>query len=274
MPFLETSPGVEIYYEETGHGRPLVMLHGWAMSGRVWQFQRELAASCRLLLPDLAGHGRSSAPPAGLTLSGLVNDICQLFNQLGLTDAVLLGWSLGSQVALASFPRLRERLAGLVLVGATPRFTATDGYPHGLVASELKGMGLRLKRNYNKTMGEFFRGMFAPGELSREQEERIAREIVMGGHLPEQPVAMAALDILAATDLRQELLTVDRPILLLHGSTDPICPVGAARFLCQQLPQARLKEFAGIGHAPFLSRPADFNAELRRSLKEELNGRH
>lgn len=266
MPFVKSRDGMEIYYEDIGRGRPLVMIHGWSMSGRVWRFQQPLADSFRLIIPDLRGHGRSSAPAAGYLLGDLAGDIVELFERLDLKDAVLLGWSLGSQVTLAAFPRLRERLAGLVLVGATPRFTATDDYPCGLPATEPRGMGLRLKRDFNRTMGEFFRGMFAPGELTREQENRIAREIVMGAVPPGEVAALATLDILATADLRETLPAIDRPVLLVHGSRDAICPLPAPRYMKGELSDARLEVMEGAGHAPFLSRPAEFTAILRKFL--------
>jgi pimeloyl-ACP methyl ester esterase len=273
MPFIDSPGGVEIYYEEAGEGRPLVMLHGWSMTGRVWRFQQPLADDCRLIVPDLRGHGKSSTPAAGFSLNDLAGDIVALFERLDLADAVLLGWSLGAQVALAAFLPIRERLAGLALVGATPRFTVTDGYPHGLPATEPRGMGLRLKRDYSKTMGEFFRGMFAQGELDREQENRVAREIVMAGRLPEPAVAFAALDILSVADLREMLPAVDLPVLVIHGSADAICPAGAAHYLVGRIADARLVEFDGAGHAPFLSRPDEFNAIVRKFLRE-VYGRH
>ena len=272
MPFIESPSGVEIYYEEAGEGQPLVMLHGWSMTGRVWLFQQPLADGCRLIVPDLRGHGRSSTPAAGYSLADLAGDIIALFERLDLTDAVLLGWSLGAQVALAAFQPLRKRLAGVVLVGATPRFTVTDGYPYGLPATEPRGVGLRLKRDFSKTMGEFFRGMFAEGEIDREQENRIAREIVMGGRLPEPKVAFSTLDILSTEDLREMLPAVDRPVLVIHGSDDVICPVGAAHYLVGRISDARLVEFGGAGHAPFLTRPDEFNAVVRKFLRD-VNGR-
>jgi pimeloyl-ACP methyl ester esterase len=273
MPFSESARGVDIYYEEAGQGRPLVMLHGWSMSGRVWRFQQPLADNCRLIVPDLRGHGKSGNTAAGYSLDTLAGDIVALFDRLDLTDTVLLGWSLGAQVALAALPPIRRRLAGLVLVGATARFTVTDGYPYGLPATEPRGMGLRLKRDFGKTMGDFFRGMFAKEELSREQENRIAREIVMGGRMPEPDVALAALDILSAADLREMLPAVDLPTLVIHGSADAICPAGAARYLVGRIADARLVEFDGAGHAPFLSRPDEFNAIVRKFLRE-VYGRH
>jgi pimeloyl-ACP methyl ester esterase len=274
MPFMEISTGVNIFYEETGAGRPLVMVHGWGGSGRLWRLQKELADTCRLVIPDLRCHGGSTAPLEGFGLRDLADDIEALFEGLGLTDAILLGWSLGSQVAMASFSRLRERLAGLVLVGATARFTATDDYPHGLPSKEIRGIGIRLRRNYEKTMGEFFRSMFAEGELAPDQEERIVREILADGRLPAPEAAHTALDILASTDLRERLRSVDCPVLLIHGGADAICPPGAARFLAKQLPDARLVDFAGVGHAPSLSRPDRFNALIREFVLKEGHDRH
>lgn len=274
MPFMETSAGVNIHYEEMGEGRPLVMLHGWAGSGRLWRFQQELAGSFRLVIPDLRGHGLSIAPHEVFRLEELVSDLVILFERLGLADAILLGWSLGSQVALAAFPLLRERLSGLVLVGATARFTATDGYPNGLAANDIRGIGLRLQRNYERTMGEFFRSMFAEGELTPDQEERISREILPDGRLPSPKAAHAALDILASMDLRERLRSIDCPVLIIHGNADAVCPQGAARFLAQRLPDARLVELAGVGHAPSLSRPDQFNTLLREFLRKEAHDRH
>ena len=122
-------------------------------------------------------------------------------------------------------------------------------------------------------MGGFFRQMFVPGELTREQENRIAREVVIPGRLPERDVALAALEILATADLREMLPVVDRPVLLIHGEADTICLPGASRYMSEQLPQAKLVKLSGVGHAPFLSRPEEFNGILSGFL-EALHGRH
>lgn len=273
MPFVECAPGLLIHYGDAGEGPPLVFVHGWSMSARVWHFQQELAAEFRLITPDLRGHGRSVTPAAGYDLDDLSGDLAALFERLDLRSATLLGWSLGAQVVLSAFPAIRKRLAGLVLVGGTPRFTATEGYPFGLPANEPRGMGLRLRRDFNRTMGEFFRGMFAEGELSREQENRIAREIVMGGRLPEPEVSARTLEILAKSDLRIVLPEVDVPVLIIHGSRDAISLPGAAHFMAEKIADARLRVLDGLGHAPFLSRPDLFNTILREFLRE-IYGRH
>ncbi len=268
MPFLESSDKVMIHYEESGGGHPLVFVHGWAMSGRVWRFQKELADMYRFITVDLRGHGKSSAAQGCCSLAEFSADLSLLFDTLGLARATIVGWSMGAEVVLASFPALRKRLAAIVLVGGTPRFSKGDGYPHGLPVEETRGLALRLRRNYQKAMGEFFRRMFVEGELSREQENRIAREIVMGGRLPAPETAQMALAFLAEADLRAVLPTVDLPLLLIHGAADSICPAGASRFMAERLPQAQLAVLDGVGHAPFLSRPAQFNEVIRNFLRD------
>jgi pimeloyl-[acyl-carrier protein] methyl ester esterase len=273
MPYLETVSGVNIHYDDLGEGQPLVLLHGWAGSGVLWRFQNGLSEDFRLIIPDLRGHGQSVPLHKPFTLEALVADLCNLLERLDLQRAVIAGWSLGSQVAMAAYVGLRERVAGLVLVGGTARFTLGEGYPHGHPANEIRGMGLRLKRHYEGTMGEFFRSMFVEGELSPEQEDRIAVEVLARGGLPEPAIAHAGLAILSATDLRMLLPEIDCPVMVIHGDKDSACPLGAGRYLAENLPNALLFELAGVGHAPPLSRPDQLNASLRAFLHEVLHGR-
>ena len=265
MAFVETLNGARLHYEELGSGRPVVFLHGWAMSARAWRFQQQLDPACRLIFLDQRGHGQST-PAEGYTVEAFAGDLATFFEQLALRDAVLVGWSMGVQVALKAFPALRSRLAALVLVGGTPRFTASDDYPHGQPALEVKGMGLRLRRDYQKTMGDFFRGMFAEGEMDSAQYQRIVHEIVMGGTSPDPDAVRQSLKILSAADLRDELPSVDRPVLLVHGEMDSICPAAASAYMAERLPMATLRIMAGCGHAPFMTQPERFNPLVQEFL--------
>lgn len=101
MPFLETSGSVALHYDEAGEGFPLVFIHGWAMSGNVWAYQRPLAERFRVITLDLRGHGKSS-PASSYAFGDFASDVALLFDRLGLRRAALVGWSLGAQVALES----------------------------------------------------------------------------------------------------------------------------------------------------------------------------
>jgi pimeloyl-ACP methyl ester esterase len=264
MALLTTADNVLLHYQEAGSGPPLVFLHGWLMSGRVWHYQQELADRFRVITLDLRGHGQSG-PGTGYGFAELVGDLEALCGELQLDRVTLVGWSLGAQLALAAAERLAGRLAALVLVGGTPRFCTASDYPHGLPPVEAKGMGLRLRRNMAQTAGAFFKGMFAAGELTIGQYQELARTVV--GRLPDLAVALAALESLATVDLRPALARITVPTQLLHGTADSICLPGASRFMADQLPAARLQLLDGVGHAPFLTRPQQFNALVREFLQ-------
>ena len=268
MPEILTSDTCRLAYEDTGAGPPLLFVHGWAMSGRVWRYQREaLAAEHRVITFDLRGHGASTVPDEGPTIDDFAADLATLLTRLDLHGVTLVAWSMGVSATLRAFPAVRERLARLVLVGGTPRFTGGDGFPHGLPSEEARGMALRLRREYGRTMEEFFRGMFATGEVGEQQYRQIVQDIVKGGTLPDSRTTLRSLESLATADLRPLLAAVDRPVLLIHGSEDRICLPGASRYMAERIPGARLELLPGLGHAPFLSRQELFNRLLREFIQ-------
>src|SRR5512139_235086 len=85
MPFITTPDGVTIHYETMGAGRPLVFVHGWSMSARVWRYQTEaLASAYRVVTVDLRGHGESSPTVSGFALEDIATDVIELFTRLDL----------------------------------------------------------------------------------------------------------------------------------------------------------------------------------------------
>jgi pimeloyl-[acyl-carrier protein] methyl ester esterase len=242
-----------LHHDDLGAGAPVVLVHGWSASSAVFEAEAAaLARRRRVVAPDLRGHGRSA--PAPFTLADLAHDLAALVERLTLERAVLVGWSLGAQVALAALPLVGTRVSALVLVAATPRFTAGEGWPHGLPAQSVEVLGHRLRRDPGRAAARFFDGMFADGELDDDGRRRVSA-LRAAIPTPEAASALAGLDVLAREDLRPSLGSVAVPVLLLHGERDPICPVGAARAMAEALPDARLEVLPGLGHAPFLSRP-------------------
>ncbi|BCR05741.1 O-methylpimelyl-ACP methylesterase [Desulfuromonas versatilis] len=247
--------GRRLAYREAGAGRPLVLLHGWSMSSVVFSEALEaFSGEFRVLAPDLRGHGASDPGP-GYGFAELGGDLAQWFAGLDLENAAVLGWSMGGQVLLELYPRLRARIERILLVGSTPCFTASAAWPHGLPAGQVRAMARNLQRAYLKTMGDFFALQFAGEEIARQRYRRIVEFAVRAGRLPDPDVALAALEALGGADQRGDLGAVDCPALVVHGELDRITPAGAGRYLAEQLPQGRLALLPETGHGPFLSRP-------------------
>lgn len=257
MKKLTLADGRHTAWREAGSGPPVVLLHGWSMSSAVFaEVIEELGGDFRLLAPDLRGHGASD-PGAGYAFADFAADLAEWIQALDLREVALVGWSLGGQVALELVPAIRDRLRRLILVGATPRFTAAADWTAGLPEIQVRSMARDLRRNYLKTMGDFFALQFAGEEMPRERYRRIVDFAVRAGSLPEPAVALAALETLRSGDQRSALAAIDVPVLVLHGELDRITLPAAADYLAAHLPAAGLERLPGIGHAPFLSRPRE-----------------
>jgi pimeloyl-[acyl-carrier protein] methyl ester esterase len=263
MAWYEGDGGGRLWYEDRGSGSPVVFIHGWCMSSAVWRLQWErLPDSLRVITIDLPGHGRSTAPAGGFQIKGCAAGIAGLFAALQLDNALLVGWSLGSLIALESCAGLRERLSGLVLVAATPRFTRGDGFPFGLSRDEVDGMTRKVQRSLQRALDGFTARMFAAGELDDPSLAALTRELLAEVAEPTTELALQALEALVDSDLRDRLAAIDLPALIVNGDSDLICLPQASEFLLQQIASARQIVFDGCGHAPFLTQSDRFNACL------------
>jgi len=275
-----------LHVADAGRGRPIVLLHGWATSGRVLGGLAEtLAARFRVVVPDLRGHGRSPPPPGPFSLDDHGADVADLVRRLDLERPVLAGWSMGAQVAVAAAARLVQGgcaaaepatarrdaapapgtasaegsprgaggVAGLALLAATARFTTRDGDGRGLPPEQVEGLKARLRIHAGKALGRFFAACIAEGEVDAAARRRI--QALLGAEPPGTEAALDALDALAAGDQRAALPSIGAPVLLVHGGRDAVVPPAASEAMAAALPRARRVLLAGAGHAAFLTRP-------------------
>ncbi len=250
-----SADGTVILYSDHGEGTPVLFLHGWMMSSKVWSFQQPLSGQFRIITIDFRGHGDSNETE--FSYGSCLKDIVTLLDHLMIDQIVLAGWSMGAQIAIRFYHEMSSRVAGMILVAGTPCFCMQSDYIFGVPLSEVRSISLRLKREYVSTAGEFFKGMFANGEVSKSELTGIAAQTV--GKLPSYRIAVSALQELIDTDLRGILPEISAPVLLVHGLDDKICLPGASEFMSSKIPDADLELFENTGHAPFLSQPEKFN---------------
>lgn len=263
MPWYANESNDKLWYEDQGTGPVLVLLHGWCMSSTVWRPQLDgLSATFRVIAPDLAGHGRSMCSSGAYGFADFAADITSLFRHLDLQRALLAGWSMGGQVALLASTHLKERLAGLVLVATTPRFTATADFPWGLAPVEATGMALKLRRNATRALDGFTARMFAAGELDDPAQALQIRALLAAVPIPDTNVALQSLQALVDADMRDLLPLIDLPTLVINGDRDIICRPEASDYLAQQISSSSRVIMHGCGHAPFLTRGREFDTCL------------
>lgn len=241
-------------WHETGSGPPLVLLHGWSLSGAVFAETAESLGGFRLLCPDLPGHGQSSPPPEA-TLASLASDIADWLAVVAPAPLTLGGWSLGGMIAMELAARGSVPIERLLLIATTPRFTLADDWPHGLPSVQVRALRRNLERRFEATLGDFLAMTFAEGEADADRLRAIRAFAVRPGGLPDRASAAALLDVLAEQDQRELLPRIVCPVLVVHGTRDGVTPVGAGRALAAMLPQGAVLEMPDAGHAPFWTRP-------------------
>lgn len=231
--------------------RPLVLLHGWGLSAAVWQpLLEHLDPRRSVCVPDLPGHGK--AAPAGSTLASWADALLPTLPG----HCVLVGWSLGAQLALELAHRHPERIARLMLIGASPRFTAGEDWPHGLPGATLDDFRAQFDSAPEATQRRFV-ALQSLGDRARKSVSAALSGSLTPADAAHQAALANGLQLLADTDLRALISGITQPVRLLHGSEDKLMPLAAAEWLADQLPGGRLSVFGQSGHAPFLSRPAD-----------------
>jgi pimeloyl-ACP methyl ester carboxylesterase len=253
--------GLRIAYARSGHGSPLVLLHGILQDSRAWARQLDaLSDEFTVVAWDAPGCGRSSDPPESFRMPDFARCLAGFVDGLGLPGPHLLGLSLGGALAL-QVQRQRPGLARtLVLASAYAGWAGS--LPAEEVAARLGPCLAEADGPPEQVVARWMPTLFpdaAPPELVRE----IAT--VMSGFHPVGYRAMA--HSVAEADLRDGLADIDVPTLLLYGDRDPRAPLRVARDLHDRIPGSTLVVLHGVGHLGNIEAADRFNEEVRRFLR-------
>lgn len=241
--------------------RTLVLIHGWGFSRAIWEPVVAALGDLPVVLVELPGHGGC---PNGERLADVHEAARVLRAQLpaGIGEPVWAGWSLGGLVALAA----AEQWQGpqrLVLICATPRFTAEPGWPCGLAPEALAGFGEDLERD-RAALERRFAALCAQGGNA---PARLRRQLLglMADRPATDPGLRAGLAALADADLRRIWTGLDAPVWAWLGADDSLVPGGVASGLAAMRPDARMHVESG-GHVSWLDNPAGLAGFLREVM--------
>lgn len=276
MPYVtvgtENSAPIEIHYEDHGTGQPVVLIHGFPLSGRAWERQERALVNDghRVITYDRRGFGKSSQPSVGYDYDTFAADLDKLVTALDLRDFDLAGHSMGGgEIAryLGKYGSSRVRRA-VIISGIPPYSLKTpdtpDGVPQEVFDQIETGLTADRAAYFTAWNKDFFNLDETLGTRISEEAVQDAWNIAVGA----SPAGTIACVATWHTDFRADLPKIDIPLLVLHGSADRILPVKATGRLTHELvPGSEYVEIEGAGHGLCWTHAGEVNAELLRFLK-------
>ncbi|MEV6338510.1 alpha/beta hydrolase [Nocardia vinacea] len=227
----ENSDTIEIYYEDHGAGRPVVLIHGYPLNGASWEKQQRvlLDAGYRVITYDRRGFGNSSHPTVGYDYDTFTADMYALVEHLDLTDAVLVGFSMGTGEVTRYLGQYGSaRIAKAVLMGTVPPYLRkADDNPDGVDQAVFDGIKAAILADrpayFKDFLDNFYNVDVLGGTRISEQAWQNSFNVAVSASTH---AAYACVDTWL-TDFRDDLPAIDVPVLLIHGDDDRILPYAA-----------------------------------------------
>jgi len=270
----ENSGTVDLYYEDHGAGRPVVLIHGWPLSSKSWEKQVPvlLDAGYRVVAYDRRGFGNSAKPTFGYDYDTLAEDLHKIMTELNLTDATLVGFSMGGgEVARYLGTYGSDRVERAVFISAIPPFLLkTADNPEGVDGSVFDGIMDSIAADrpafLSSFLSDFYNVDLLGGNLVSDEVVRFSWNVAAAAS------PRGTLDCVPAwlTDFRDDLASIDVPVLVIHGDADRIVPFPASGKRTHELVRgSRLVVVEGGPHGITWTHAGRVNRELLDFLEEQ-----
>ncbi len=257
MPYAIATDGTELYYKDWGKGDPVVLLHGWPLTGDTFD-DAALAlveAGKRCIIPDRRGFGRSDQPWDGYDYDTLADDVAAILDDADIQEKVaLVGFSMGGgEVARFLTNEGADRVSKAVLISSVvPYMLQTPDNPDGVPQATFDEMTAGMKKDREHYFTGFFKDFYGVGTLSSPVSDEVLmnswRQTMMAGLRP----TLASAKSFATTDFRPDLASFTVPTLVIHGTQDKTVPIDATgRIVAAAVQGARLIEYNGSAHGVF-----------------------
>jgi non-heme chloroperoxidase len=269
----ENSGNIELYYEDHGAGQPLVLIHGYPLSGASWEKQVPvlLKAGYRVITYDRRGFGKSSQPATGYNYDTFADDLHKLVTELKLRDFTLAGFSMGGGEVARYLGKYGSKSVSkaVIVSGVPPYLLKTADNPEGVDGSVFAGIAKAVAADRYAFFSGFFQNFYNTdvflGRRVSEQAIQASWNIAAGSS------ATASLACVAAwhEDFRADLGRIDVPTLVIQGDADRILPITATGLRTAKLIKgARQVVVKGGPHCITWTHAEEVNAELLSFLGE------
>ena len=268
MPMIETKDGTSLYVKSWGTGKPVVLIHGWPLSGDSWDpISNTLADNgYQAIAYDRRGFGRSDQPSEGYDYDTFADDLAAVIaSQAGGQDVALVGFSMGGgEVARYLSRHQGKQVSKVALISSVvPYMLQTEDNPEGVPQATFDQMTAGMKADRGKFFTGFFDDFFGVGMLSSPVSDEVLdmawNTAMQAGLRP----TLAAAKAFATTDFRPDLASFTVPTLIIHGTADKTVPIAAtAREVAKAVPAAQLIEYDGEPHGIFATQTERLTNDL------------
>lgn len=268
----ENDAPIELYYEDHGAGKPVVLIHGWPLSGRSWERQVPVLvdAGYRVITYDRRGFGNSSQPWLGYDYDSFAEDLNLLLEHIDLREATLVGFSMGGGEVVRYIGKYgTDRVSKVVLASAVPPYLyrSDDNPDGGFDDATIADLEAGVKDDRQTFLDTFTTNFFSAGDrtdLVSEAERTYAREIAA---FASPKGTLECIGAFARTDFRGDVAAVTVPTLVIHGDADAIVPFEVSgRRSHESIAGSRLVLIEGGPHGINATHADQFNKELLEFL--------
>src|SRR5439155_5126413 len=276
---MENSGNVDLYYEDHGTGKPIVLIHGYPLSGASWEKQVPvlLSAGHRVITYDRRGFGKSSQPTTDYNYDPFAEDLHKLITHLELREFALVGFSMGGGEVARYLGKYRSKgvSKAVIISGVPPFLLKTPDNPEGVDGNVFEGIQKAVVADRYAFFTEFFKNFYNTDVLLGE---RVSEQAVQSSwHVGAGASATASLACVPTwhEDFRENLARIDVPTLVIHGDADRILPITASGVRTAKLIKgARLLVVKGGPHAITWTHADEVNRELLEFLKQARRSVH
>src|SRR5437879_1235112 len=270
----ENSGSIDLFYEDHGSGKSIVLIHGYPLNGASWEKQLPvlLDAGYRVITYDRRGFGRSSKPTSGYNYDTFAQDLHRLVGQLELHDFALVGFSMGGGEVARYMGRYGSKdVSKAVFISSVPPYLlrAADN-PEGVDGSVFEGIQKAILADRYAFFTEFFKNFY---NTDQYLGTRVSEQAVQSSwNIAASSSATASLACVPTwrEDFRKDLARVQVPSLVIHGDADRIVPFASSgQRTANMAPGARLVIVKNGSHCITWTHPDEVNTALLNFLKEE-----
>ena len=253
MPYIKTKDSTDIYVKDWGSGRPVVLIHGWPLNADSWDDQAYALANAgyRVIAYDRRGFGRSAQPWGGYEYDTFSDDLADVLEETGATDATLVGFSMGGGEVARYMSRHGGRgVVKTALIGSVVPFVLrTDDNPDGVPAAMLDSIKEGILKDRADYLATFFQSFYGVGWITSPVSQATLDWSLMMAMQSGLKPTIACVDAFGRTDFRPELAAFTVPTLIVHGTSDKTVPIDpTARAAARAIAHARLIEYDGSPH--------------------------